>query len=99
VGALAYDVYRGTIPPGGLGARGAGLDAYDHSCFERADANGDGHRTATDSDPPPAGRIGFYYLVAPIRLDGAGSLGMASVDLDPATPGPQLARPNGAPCP
>jgi len=99
VGALAYNVYRGTIPPGGMTTRGSGLAVYDHTCFEPADSIGDGHRKTLDSDPIPGGRIGFYYLVAALRADGEDSLGLTSVDLDPATAGAQIGRPNGVPCP
>jgi hypothetical protein len=99
VGALAYNVYRGTIPHGGLESRGEGLAVYDHACFEAADAEGDGRRVATDTDPVPPERVGFYYLVAAVRSDGEDSLGLASVDLDPVAAGEQVERPNGAPCP
>lgn len=98
VGALYYNVYRGTIPQEGLGSRGSGSSAYDHVCFERADLFGDGARATKDNAPVPVG-TGFYYLVSAVRAGGRESLGQASIDLDPVTPGDQLERPNSAPCP
>jgi hypothetical protein len=92
VGALRYDVYRGTIPL-------AGVLVYDHVCFSAADAEGDGHRVAIDGDPVPPSAAGYYYLVAATLENGESSLGRSSVDLDPGTAGDQLERPNAAPCP
>ncbi|MCP3978668.1 MAG: hypothetical protein GY716_04950 [bacterium] len=99
VDALRYSVYRGTQPAGGLSARGPGTAAYDHTCFEAADEFGDGSRTTTDGDPIPAGSAGYYYLVAPVRSAGEDSPGLATVDLDPGTPGLQLGRPTPTACP
>jgi hypothetical protein len=42
---------------------------------------------------------GFYYLISAVGASGEATLGHASVDLDPSTPGDQLRRPNAAPCP
>jgi hypothetical protein len=98
VGALYYNVYRGTIPPGGLSSRGSGAAAYDHGCHERADAFGDGARRTKDGTPAAPGS-GLYFLVSAVRPGGDESLGQASVDLDDRTPGVQLERPNPAPCP
>ncbi|MDX1388303.1 MAG: hypothetical protein R3344_03890, partial [Acidobacteriota bacterium] len=99
VGALSYNVYRGTIPPEGLSSRGPGTAVYDHVCLEPHDVNGDGHRRTIDAEVFPEGRIGFYYLVAAVRAGGEDSLGLATIDLDPETPGDQIERPGGTPCP
>jgi len=96
--AAAFHVYRGTIPAGGMAHGGVDTAAYDHVCFEADDAFGDGPFTSVDPDPVPAGSAGFYYLVAAVTATGEGSLGAASVDLDPIEPGEQRQRPNGAPC-
>jgi hypothetical protein len=98
-GALSYNVYRGTVPASGLPSRGSGLEAYDHVCHESGDALGDGLRVSTDPEPIPADLAGFYYLVATVRDAGQGSLGQASVDLDPVAAGEQRERPAGAACP
>jgi hypothetical protein len=99
-GALHYNVYRGTIPADGLRARGTGFAVYDHVCHESADATGDGaRRSHDDASPPPPGVAGFYYLISAVGASGEATLGHASVDLDPSTPGDQLRRPNAAPCP
>jgi hypothetical protein len=96
--ALDFHVYRGTIPHDGLAARGAGAAAYDHVCFEAGDATGDGPFTSVDPEPVPVDRAGFYYLVSAVTPAGEGSLGQASIDLDPVAPGEQRERPNPAPC-
>lgn len=90
--ALRYGVYRGTIPS-------TGMTGYDQVCFESDDAFADGPLTTIDADPVPAGRAGYYYLVAEITPSGHGSLGAASVDVDPIAPGVQTERPvGGVPC-
>ncbi len=62
-GALGYDTYRGSLPPAGLASRGRDVSAYDHECFEAGDALGDGSLQSSDPALPPAGAIGWYYLV------------------------------------
>jgi hypothetical protein len=99
VGALTYNVYRGTIPLNGLAARGAGVAAYDHACFESADSSGDGQRETHDGDAISPGNFGFYYLVATVDSSGEDPPGLASIDLDPGSTGVQPARPNSMPCP
>jgi hypothetical protein len=98
VGALHYNVYRGTIPAGGLASRGSGPVVYDHVCHEGADEFGDGARRTKDSSVAAPGS-GFYFLVSAVRPGGEESLGQASVDLDTQAPGVQVERPNPTPCP
>jgi hypothetical protein len=86
-GATHYNTYRGTIPPGAMGSRGPG--AYDHACWESADAFGDGLLLSSDANVPPLGTA-FYYLIGGENGCGEGSLGS-----DP-TGAP---RPNSSPCP
>jgi hypothetical protein len=84
--AVGADSYRGTIPAGNMGSR---AQAYDHTCYERADAAGDGAAVSIDASSPPV-REAFYYLVAARNACGVSSLG---ADSGGAT------RPNPSPCP
>jgi hypothetical protein len=70
-----------------MGSRGPG--AYDHACWESADAFGDGLLLSSDANVPPLGTA-FYYLIGGENGCGEGSLGS-----DP-TGAP---RPNSSPCP
>lgn len=96
--AVEFNVYRGTIPHGGMGQAGVGIAAYDHVCLDAGDALGDGALVAVDAEPVPLDRAGFYYLVSAVLPVGEGPLGQASVDLDPELPGEQRERPNASPC-
>ena len=98
-GAVSYNVYRGGVPPGGLVSRGVDYSAYDHTCFEAGDAFADGARVSSDRDAIPAGTVGSYYLVSVMGAGGEGSLGKATDDIDPITPGDQSERPRMPPCP
>jgi hypothetical protein len=71
-----WNTYRGTIPAGLLGSRGAGA-RYDQTCYESADAAGDGLTASTDASTPPPGS-GFYYLVTEEGACGEGPLGFDS---------------------
>jgi hypothetical protein len=88
--AAHWNSYRGSIPPGMLGSRlPAAPSAYDHACFESADAAGDGATVSTDTGIPRAG-FAFYYLVSGETSCGEGTLGHASSGVQ---------RPNPFPCP
>lgn len=54
-----WNLYRGTIPPGGLGSRPHGSE-YDHLCYESADLLLDGATASRDFATPPSGSA-FYY--------------------------------------
>ena len=87
--ALAYNTYRGTIPPGGFGNRPPTGSLYDQACFEFGDSNQDGPLVSNDPALPPPG-TGFYYLVSDVASCGEGSIGGDSN----GTP-----IPNSSPCP
>jgi len=86
----SYNVYRGTIPPGGFGSRLPTPPVYDQTCFERDDAHGDGLIISIDAASPASGSA-FYYLVAVRQYNcGEGSLGRDSSG---------TSIPNANPCP
>jgi kumamolisin len=87
-GAAHYNSYRGTISAGLLGSR-PDATRFDQTCFESADAFGDGATTSTDAATPPPGTA-FYYLVTGEGSCGEGSLGTQ-------TSGQPI--PNSSPCP
>jgi kumamolisin len=87
-GAAHYNSYRGTIPAGLLGSRSAAT-RFDQTCFERADAFGDGATVSTDASIPPIGTA-FYYLATGDGSCGEGPLGTQ-------TSGQTI--PNSSPCP
>lgn len=84
-GAVTFNVYRGTIPPGGFSTRGTGDEVYDHLCWDAGDAAGDGPFFARDATAVPANDAGFYYLVATVTQQGE--------QADP------FGRPYPSPCP
>lgn len=84
--ATEFNTYRGTIPNHLQGSR---AQPYDHTCFESADAAGNGVTTSTDSNTPAVG-TGFYYLIDGECTCGEGSVGNASS----GSP-----RPNASRCP
>jgi len=86
-GAVHYNTYRGSIPAGGMGSRTP--EAYDHACFESADAAGDGALVTTDPDLPLPGTA-TYYLVSGENACAEGPLGASSGGAP---------RPNALPCP
>jgi hypothetical protein len=86
--ATQWNTYRGTIPSNMLGSRPA-ASRYDQTCFESANAFGDGPTLTTDDTNPPIGRA-FYYLVS-----GEGPCGESPIGHDSQG----TANPNNAPCP
>ncbi|HKQ61217.1 MAG TPA: hypothetical protein VJS92_07985 [Candidatus Polarisedimenticolaceae bacterium] len=77
-GASHWNTYRGTVP-----------SLYNHTCFESADAGGNGPTTSVDpAIPPPGGR--FYYLISGEGACGESALGHASSG---------ATIPNTSPCP
>jgi hypothetical protein len=86
--AAHWNTYRGTIPPNMLGSRPI-ASRYDQTCFESADALGDGALVTTDDAVPPVGRA-FYYLIS-----GEGPCGESPIGHDSSG----AANPNLAPCP
>ena len=86
--AVAFNVYRGTLPAEGLAARAP--DPYDHVCFDAADAAGDGPFAALDEGPFAPGNPGYYYLVTAVLPAGEGFPGEDSAGVP---------RPLPAPCP
>ena len=87
-GAAHSNSYRGTIPAGLLGTRPS-AGRFDQTCFESADALGDGATISTDASSPPLGTA-YYYLVDEEGACGEGPLGTQ-------TSGQPI--PNSAPCP
>jgi hypothetical protein len=86
--ATHWNTYRGTIPANMLGSRPA-ASRYDQTCFESANAFGDGPTLTTDDAIPPVGRA-FYYLVS-----GEGPCGESPIGHDSQA----VANPNTSPCP
>jgi cysteine-rich repeat protein len=83
--ARHHNLYRGTIAEP-LGTRAASV-IYDHTCFESADAQGNGDLFAADPSLPPLG-ASYYYV--------AGGEGCGDGPLDS---GPMSPIPNPSPCP
>jgi cysteine-rich repeat protein len=83
--SLFSNSYRGSIV-GPMAARLPG-SAYDHVCFESADAQGNGTLVSSDPSTPPVGSA-YYYLT-----DGEGC-GEGALDTDATHP-----IPNPSPCP
>jgi hypothetical protein len=90
--ATIWNTYRGTIPAALMGSRPSG--AYDHTCFESADAFGDGATLTTDAAIPPPGS-GYYYFVSGENPCGESALGSG----DSGVGGGPTPVPNPAPCP
>jgi slime mold repeat-containing protein len=86
--AIQYNDYGGTIPRGHLGSRPT-AGAYDHACYESADAFADGATISLDSSTPPTGTA-FYYLTTGESSCGESVPGHASSG---------ASIPNAAPCP
>ena len=84
----SFNTYRGSIPPGMLGSRPA-VTRYDQTCFESADALGDGATQTTDPGVPGIG-VAFYYLVSTESGGCESALGYASSG---------ALVPNTVPCP
>jgi hypothetical protein len=90
--ATFWNTYRGSIPGALMGSRPSG--AYDHTCFESADAFGDGATLTTDAAIPPPG-TGYYYFVSGENPCGESALGSG----DSGVGGGSTPVPNPAPCP
>jgi hypothetical protein len=89
--ASAWNTYRGTLPPAGLGSRPSAA-RYDHVCFEKGDALEDGATRSTDLGVPPAGQVS-YYLVSG-RNDTCSSVLESTLGSDSS--GHEI--PNSSPC-
>jgi hypothetical protein len=86
--AAHWNSYRGTIPNDMLGTRLPG-SVYDHTCYESADAAGDGATLSTDGSAPSLGTA-FYYDATGENVCVEGPLGQDSSG---------AIRPNASPCP
>jgi hypothetical protein len=74
-GAIHWNTYRGSIPPGMLGSRPA-ASRYDDLCFESADLGGNGPMRSVDGSAPPRDTA-WYYL---ITGENGAAEGPAAVD-------------------
>ena len=79
-----WNLYRGTIPPAGMGSR---RSAYDDVCLDGADSAADGSARTLDRTSPDSGTA-FYYVTTQESRCGEGPAGLASSGAERPRPFP-----------